>query len=84
MTDLREMRQFYRTFQIRDALRPESDKGKGDASHVVFGVEEVRHLGCDELRWSHYRLLMTKVGLAVSISFNWVEIRWVFRENSEI
>jgi hypothetical protein len=58
VTNLRKMRQFYRMFQIRDAVRLESGKGKRDAARLVSGVEEIRHTACDELSWSHYRLLM--------------------------
>jgi hypothetical protein len=32
ITNLRKMRQFYRMFEIRDAVRLESDKTKRDAS----------------------------------------------------
>ncbi len=46
VTNLRKMRQFFRMFEIRDAVR------------LVSGVEEIRHMACDELSWSHYRLLM--------------------------
>ena len=58
VTNLRKMRQFYRMFEIRDALRLESGKGKRDAVRLVSGVEVIRHTACDELSWSHYRLLM--------------------------
>ena len=58
VTNLRKMRQFYRMFQIRDALRLESGKGKRDAARLVSGVETILHMACDELSWSHYRLLM--------------------------
>ena len=58
VTNLRKMRQFYRMFEIRDALRLESGKTKRDAARLVSGVEPVRHTACDALSWSHYRLLM--------------------------
>ena len=43
-TSLRKMRQFYRMFEIRDAVR------------LVSGVDEIRHMVCGELSWSHYHL----------------------------
>jgi len=58
VTNLRKMRQFFRMFEIRDAVRLESGKGKRDAARLVSGVEEIRHMVCDELSWSHYRQLM--------------------------
>jgi hypothetical protein len=58
VTNLRKMRQFYRMFEIRDAVRLESGNTKRDAPRLVFGVEENRHMACDELSWSHYRFLM--------------------------
>jgi predicted nuclease of restriction endonuclease-like (RecB) superfamily len=58
VTNLRKMRQFYRMFEIRDALRLESGKTKRDAVRLVSGVAEIRHTASDELSWSHYRLLM--------------------------
>ena len=58
VTNLRKMRQFYRMFEIRDAVRLESGKGKRDAARLVSGVEAIRHEACDDLSWSHYRLLM--------------------------
>jgi predicted nuclease of restriction endonuclease-like (RecB) superfamily len=58
VTNLRKMRQFYRMYEIRDALRLESDKPKRDAVRLVSGLEAIRHKACDELSWSHYRLLM--------------------------
>ena len=58
VTNLRKMRQFYRMFEIRDTLRLESGKTKRDAAGLVSGVETIRHTACDELSWSHYRLLM--------------------------
>jgi len=58
VTNLRKMRQFYRMFEIRDAMRLESDKTKRDAARLVSGVEPIRHMTCDALSWSHYRLLM--------------------------
>ena len=58
VTNLRKMRQFYRMFEIRDAVRLESGKAKRAAARLVSGVEPIRHTACDELSWSHYRLLM--------------------------
>ena len=58
VTNLRKMRQFYRMFEIRDAVRLESGKTKRDAPRLVSGVEPIRHIVSDELSWSHYRLLM--------------------------
>ncbi len=58
VTNLRKMRQFYRMFEIRDAVRLESGKTKRDAARLVSAVETIRHMACDELSWSHYRLLM--------------------------
>ena len=58
VTNLRKMRQFYRMFEIRDAVRLESGKAKRDTARLVSGVEAIRHMACDELSWSHYRLLM--------------------------
>ena len=58
VTNLRKMRQFYRMFEIRDAVRLESGRTKRDALRLVSGVEAIRHMACDELSWSHYRLLM--------------------------
>lgn len=58
VTNLRKMRQFYRMFEIRDALRLESGKRKRDAVPPVSGVESIRHLAGDALSWTHYRLLM--------------------------
>jgi predicted nuclease of restriction endonuclease-like (RecB) superfamily len=58
VTNLRKMRQFYRMFEIRDAVRLESGKTKRDARRLVSGVESIRHTACNELSWSHYRLLM--------------------------
>jgi predicted nuclease of restriction endonuclease-like (RecB) superfamily len=58
VTNLRKMRQFYRMFEIRDAVRLESGKAKRDAARLVSGVEPIRHTVGDELSWSHYRLLM--------------------------
>ena len=40
------MRQFYRMFEIRDAVRLDS------------GREAIRHITSGELSWTHYRLLM--------------------------
>ena len=58
VTNLRKMRQFYRMFEIRDAVRLESGKAKRDAPRLDSGLEPTRHAVCDELGWSHYRLLM--------------------------
>ena len=58
VTNLRKMRQFYRMFEIRDAVRLESGKTKRDAARLVSEVQTIRHTACDELSWSHYRLLM--------------------------
>ena len=58
VTNLRKMRQFYRMFEIRDAVRLESGGAKRDAAGLVSAVETIRHTVCDELSWSHYRLLM--------------------------
>jgi len=58
ITNLRKMRQFYRMFAIRDAVRLESVGKKRDALRLVSGVEPARHMARDELSWSHYRLLM--------------------------
>ena len=58
VTNLRKMRQFYRMFEIRDAVRLESDRTKRDALRLVSGVDSVRHTVCEALSWTHYRLLM--------------------------
>jgi predicted nuclease of restriction endonuclease-like (RecB) superfamily len=58
ITNLRKMRQFHRMFEIRDAVRLESDKTKRDAPRLVSRVESIRHMARGELSWSHYRLLM--------------------------
>ncbi len=58
VTNLRKMRQFYRMFEIRDAVRLESGKAKRAAARLVSGVEPIRHTAGDELSWSHYRLLI--------------------------
>ena len=58
VTNLRKMRQFFRMFEIRDAVRLESGKGKRDTARLVSGVEATRIMACDDLSWSHYRLLM--------------------------
>ena len=58
VTNLRKMRQFYRMFEIRDAVRLESGKRTRDTARLVSGVEPIRHTAGDELSWSHYRLLM--------------------------
>ncbi len=58
ITNLRKMRQFYRMFEIRDAVGLESGQRKRDAARLASGVEPIRHRACDELSWSHYRLLM--------------------------
>jgi predicted nuclease of restriction endonuclease-like (RecB) superfamily len=58
VTNLRKMRQFYRMFEIRDALRLESGNAKRDAARLVSSKGEIRHAPRAELSWSHYRLLM--------------------------
>lgn len=58
VTNLRKMRQFYRMFEIRDALRLESGKEKRDAPRLVSAMEAPRLPVSVELSWSHYRLLM--------------------------
>ena len=64
VTNLRKMRQFYRMFEIRDAVRLESgatkngQDAKQGAPRLVSGVEPVRHPVIGELSWSHYRVLM--------------------------
>jgi predicted nuclease of restriction endonuclease-like (RecB) superfamily len=57
-TNLRKMRQFYRLFEIRDAVRLESDPAKRDAVRLVSAAEPVRPTVRDELSWTHYRILM--------------------------
>lgn len=62
-TNLRYMRQFYRAFPIRHALRDESDRaGKRNAARSDLAI---RHPARDEspnlrpeLSWTHYRLLL--------------------------
>jgi hypothetical protein len=58
VTNLRKMRQFYRMFEIPDALRLESSKPKRDAVRRAFAANTARHAVCDELSWSRDRLLM--------------------------
>ena len=58
VTNLRKMRQFYRMFEIRDAVRLVSSKPKRDAVRLASAANTTRHKVCDELSWSHYRLLM--------------------------
>jgi predicted nuclease of restriction endonuclease-like (RecB) superfamily len=58
VTNLRKMRQFYRMFEIRDAARLESGKMKRASVRLVSAMEPIRLTACDELSWSHYRLLM--------------------------
>jgi len=58
VTNLRRMRQFYRMFSIRDAVRLELGAPKRDAVRLVSAGEEDRHAATDALSWSHYRLLM--------------------------
>jgi hypothetical protein len=53
VTNLRKMRQFYRMFEIRDAVRLESGGSKRDAARLVSGVETIRHMASGELSWSH-------------------------------
>ena len=57
-TNLRKMRQFYRMFEIRDAVRLKSITGKRDTLRLKSGAGATRHLVCEELSWSHYRVLM--------------------------
>ena len=45
VSNLRKMRQFYRMFEIRDAVRLESGKAKRAAARLVSGVEPIRHTG---------------------------------------
>ncbi len=52
------MRQFYRMFKIRDALRLESETTKRAVPRLDSATEPIRHTPCDELSWSHYRVLM--------------------------
>jgi predicted nuclease of restriction endonuclease-like (RecB) superfamily len=62
VTNLRKMRQFYRMFEIRDAVRlglqalPSS--AKQAAPRPVSGRESIRLVASESLSWSHYRLLM--------------------------
>jgi predicted nuclease of restriction endonuclease-like (RecB) superfamily len=58
ITNLRKMRQFYRMFEIRDAVRLESGETKRDAVRLVSSVETSRHTASGDLSWSHFRLLM--------------------------
>lgn len=62
VTNLRKMRQFYRMFDIRDAVplesQPAGDARKRDAARLDSGREAVRHIAHGELNWTHYRLLM--------------------------
>lgn len=58
VTNLRKMRQFYRMFEIRDAVRLESSKPKRDTLRLASAATTTRHSVCEELSWSHYRLLM--------------------------
>jgi predicted nuclease of restriction endonuclease-like (RecB) superfamily len=58
VTNLRKMRQFYRMFEIRDAVRLELGKANRGTPRLVSAVDTIRHMACDELSWSHYRLLM--------------------------
>ncbi|MEA2600640.1 MAG: hypothetical protein QOF89_1632 [Acidobacteriota bacterium] len=58
VTNLRKMRQFYRMFELRDTARLESGNTKRGAVRLVSAGEPIRHTACDELSWSHYRLLM--------------------------
>ena len=58
VTKLRRMRQFFRMFTIRDAVRLESAPEKRDALRLKSDVDTARHLVREELSWSHYRLLM--------------------------
>ena len=58
VTNLRKMRQFYRMIEIRDAVRHTSSETKRDAPRLVSTAATIRDTACDELSWSHYRLLM--------------------------
>jgi predicted nuclease of restriction endonuclease-like (RecB) superfamily len=58
VTNLRKMRQFYRMFEIRDALRLESADAKRDTPRLDSDLENTRLPVSDALSWSHYRLLM--------------------------
>jgi hypothetical protein len=42
-------------FEIRDAVRHESDGKKRDPLRPVSGVEPICHAARDELSWSHFR-----------------------------
>lgn len=58
VTNLRKMRQFFATFEIRDALRLESPETKRDAVRLASVARAPRPTALPELSWSHYRLLM--------------------------
>jgi predicted nuclease of restriction endonuclease-like (RecB) superfamily len=54
--NLRNFRQFYLCFSIRNALRSESSASATDSS--ADSQESIRYALRGELRWTHYRLLM--------------------------
>ena len=58
VTNLRKMRQFFRMFEIRNAVRAESLREKRDALRLKSDTDPVRHSVRSELTWSHYRVLM--------------------------
>lgn len=58
VTNLRKIRQFYLMFEIRDAVGLESSKPTRDALRLASAANTARHRVCDELSWSHCRLLM--------------------------
>ena len=58
VTNLRKMRQFYRMFEIRDAVRLEFGGRKRDAVRLKSAADAIRHTVRGELSWSHFRLLM--------------------------
>lgn len=58
IANLRKMRQFYRMFEIRDALGLESTKPKRAALRLASAANTTRHAVCDELSWRHDRLLI--------------------------
>jgi|WetSurMetagenome_2_1015567.scaffolds.fasta_scaffold163128_2 predicted nuclease of restriction endonuclease-like (RecB) superfamily len=58
VTNLRKMRQFFRMFEIRNAVRSESLREKRDALRLKSDTDPVRHSVRSELTWSHYRVLM--------------------------
>ncbi len=58
VANLRKMRQLFRMFVIRDAVRLESRGAKLGATGLVSAVETIWHTVCDEWSRSHYRMLM--------------------------